>query len=292
MIQVNEMDKLNVRQPAVAGLFYPVEPRALIRQITELFERAKPPKIKGEIKALIAPHAGYIYSGLTAAYSYKSLENKKYDTVVIISPSHREYFKGVSIFPGTCYKTPLGEVPIDIELSKEIIAEEKLVFLSMSGHHDEHALEVHLPFLQMTLEKFKLVPLVMGDQAPENCIRLGKALAKVLKSAAGKKKILIVASTDLSHFHPYETAKQLDQKVIDSIANFDYMQLLKDLDNQITEACGGGPTAAAMIAAKGLGADKAQILYSCNSGDVTGEKREVVGYLSAAIYKQTTNASH
>ncbi len=279
------MDKLNVRQPAVAGLFYPVDARTLIRQVTELLERAKTKKIKGELKALISPHAGYTYSGLTAAYGYKLLENKKYDTVVIISPSHREYFKGVSMFPGNCYKTPLGDVPIDMELSNEIIAEEKLVFHSMSGHHDEHALEVQLPFLQMTLEKFKLVPLVMGDQTPEYCIRLGRALAKVLKSATGGKKVLIVASTDLSHFHPYETAQRLDQRAIDSIENFDYTQLLNDIDNQTTEACGGGPTAAAMIAAKGLGADKVQKLFSCNSGDVTGEKREVVGYISAAIYK-------
>lgn len=279
------MDKLNVRQPAVAGLFYPVDARTLIRQITELLERVKIKKIRGELKALIAPHAGYTYSGLTAAYGYKLLENKKYDTVVVISPSHREYFKGVSIFPGNCYKTPLGDVPIDMELSNEIIAEEKLVFLSMSGHHDEHALEVHLPFLQITLEKFKLVPLVMGDQTPEYCIRLGRALAKVLKSATNRKKVLIVASTDLSHFHPYETAQKLDQRAIDSIENFDYTQLLSDIDNQTTEACGGGPTAAAMIATKRLGADKVQKLFSCNSGDVTGEKREVVGYLSAAIYK-------
>ncbi len=279
------MDKLNVRQPAVAGLFYPVDARALIRQITELLERVKIKKMRGELKALIVPHAGYTYSGLTAAYGYKLLENKKYDTVVVISPSHREYFKGVSIFPGNCYKTPLGDVPIDMELSNEIIAEEKLVFLSMSGHHDEHALEVHLPFLQITLEKFKLVPLVMGDQTPEYCIRLGRALAKVLKSATNRKKVLIVASTDLSHFHPYETAQKLDQRAIDSIENFDYTQLLSDIDNQTTEACGGGPTAAAMIASKRLGADKVQKLFSCNSGDVTGEKREVVGYLSAAIYK-------
>ncbi len=279
------MDKLNVRQPAVAGLFYPVDARTLIRQITELLERVKIKKMRGELKALIVPHAGYTYSGLTAAYGYKLLENKKYDTVVVISPSHREYFKGVSIFPGNCYKTPLGDVPIDMELSNEIIAEEKLVFLSMSGHHDEHALEVHLPFLQITLEKFKLVPLVMGDQTPEYCIRLGRALAKVLKSATNRKKVLIVASTDLSHFHPYETAQKLDQRAIDSIENFDYTQLLSDIDNQTTEACGGGPTAAAMIATKRLGADKVQKLFSCNSGDVTGEKREVVGYLSAAIYK-------
>lgn len=279
------MDKFNVRQPAVAGLFYAAESRMLIRQVTELLERAKPKKIKGELKALISPHAGYSYSGLTAAYGYKLLENKKYDTVVIISPSHREYFKGVSIFSGNYYKTPLGDVPIDIELSDAIIAEEKLVFRSMSGHHDEHAVEVHLPFLQIALEKFKFIPLVMGDQSPEYCIRLGRTLAKVLKSASNGKKVLIVASTDLSHFHPYTIAQQLDQRAIDSIVNFDYAQLLSDLENQTTEACGGGPTAAAMVAAKELGADKVQNNFSCNSGDVTGEKREVVGYLSAAIYK-------
>jgi AmmeMemoRadiSam system protein B len=275
------MDKLNVRPPAVAGMFYPHDNKTLMRQATELLERAKPPKIKGELKALISPHAGYEYSGLTAAHGYKLLENKDYDVVVIISPSHQEYFKGVSAYPGVAYRTPLGDVSIDLELQKEITEGSDLIKVSADGHGEEHAVEVQLPFLQTILEDFKILPLVIGDQSKEICFKLGEVLGKVLKG----KNALIVASTDLSHYHPYDVAKQMDKIAIDDVVRFDYEKLFTDLDGRETEACGGGPTAAAMIAAKIMGANKAEILHAVNSGDMTGEKGGVVGYMSAALYK-------
>ncbi len=279
------MDNWNVREAVVAGMFYPADKKALMRQVVELFERAKPKKIRGNIKALISPHAGYIYSGLTAAYAYKLLENKKFDSVVIISPSHREYFEGVSIFPGSYYRTPLGDVPMDLELCKLIVDNEPAIKLSQQGHIEEHALEVQLPFLQIILENFKLVPIVIGHQIKDYSYKIGEVLGKVLKN----RNALVVASTDLSHYHPYEIANQLDKIAIDAIANFDYEKLLNELEEQHTEACGGGPAAAAMIAAKNLGANKVEILHSCNSGDVTGDKDAVVGYMSAVIYETPVN---
>ncbi len=279
------MDNWNVREAVVAGMFYPADKKALMRQVVELFERAKPKKIRGNIKALISPHAGYIYSGLTAAYAYKLLENKKFDSVVIISPSHREYFEGVSIFPGSYYRTPLGDVPMDLELCKLIVDNEPAIKLSQQGHIEEHALEVQLPFLQIILENFKLVPIVIGHQIKDYSYKIGEVLGKVLKT----RNALVVASTDLSHYHPYEIANQLDKIAIDAIANFDYEKLLNELEEQHTEACGGGPAAAAMIAAKNLGANKVEILHSCNSGDVTGDKDAVVGYMSAVIYETPVN---
>lgn len=279
------MDSWNVREPVVAGMFYPIDKKALMRQVVELFERAKPKKVKGNIKALIAPHAGYIYSGLTAAYAYKLLEYKKFDSVIIISPSHREYFDGISIFPGSYYKTPLGEVPIDLELCKSIVDNEPIIKLSQQGHNEEHALEVQLPFLQIILENFKLIPIVMGNQTKDYCYKIGNVLGKVLKN----RNALIVASTDLSHYHPYEIANQLDRIAINAIANYDYEKLLSELEEQNTEACGGGPAAAAMIAAEKLGANKVEILHSCNSGDVTGDKDAVVGYMSAVMYESSAN---
>lgn len=279
------MDNWNVREAVVAGMFYPADKKALMRQVVELFERAKPKKIRGNIKALISPHAGYIYSGLTAAYAYKLLENKKFDSVVIISPSHREYFEGVSIFSGSYYRTPLGDVPMDLELCKLIVDNEPAIKLSQQGHIEEHALEVQLPFLQIILEDFKLVPIVIGHQIKDYSYKIGEVLGKVLKN----RNALVVASTDLSHYHPYEIANQLDKIVIDAIANFDYEKLLNELEEQHTEACGGGPAAAAMIAAKNLGANKVEILHSCNSGDVTGDKDAVVGYMSAVIYETPVN---
>jgi MEMO1 family protein len=277
------MDKMNVRPPAVAGMFYPHDSKNLMRQVTELIERAKPPKIKGELKALICPHAGYPYSGLTAAHAYKLLENKKYDVVVIISPSHHEYFKGVSAYPGIAYRTPLGDVSIDLELQKELTENSEIIKVSADGHGEEHAVEVQLPFLQTILEDFKFLPLVIGDQSKEICFRLGEVLGEALKG----KNALIVASTDLSHYHPYDAAKKLDEVAINAIAKFDYERLFTCLDEHETEACGGGSAVAAMVAAQKLSADKVKILHAVNSGDMTGEKGGVVGYMSAAIYKTT-----
>ncbi len=275
------MDKWSVRPPAVAGMFYPLDGKALMRQVVELIERAKPKKNRGSLKALISPHAGYPYSGLTAAFGYKLLEGKKIDSVVIISPSHHEYFDGVSVYPGTAYKTPLGEVNIDLELRREILEHNRILTATIHGHREEHAIEVQLPFLQIVLEDFKLLPIVIGNQSQEICYKVGNLLGGVLKN----KNALIIASTDLSHYHPYDVALELDRVAIDDIASFDYDKLLKDLDEQHTEACGGGPAAAAMIAAKKLGANKVDILHKCNSGDITGEKGGVVGYVSAALYK-------
>lgn len=279
------MDTWNIREPVVAGMFYPLEKKALMRQVVELFERAKPKKIRGEIKSLICPHAGYIYSGLTAAYAYKLLENKKIETVVIISPSHREFFDGITIFPGTYYRTPLGDVQLDIELRKEIVEQEQRIKLSHIGHREEHALEVQLPFLQIILENFKLIPIVIGNQLKEYSYLLGDLLGRVLNN----RNAIVIASTDLSHYHMYETAKELDKIAIDAVAAFDYEKLLTELEEQRTEACGGGPAAAAMIAAKNLGANKVEVLHTCNSGDITGDEDNVVGYMSAVFYQTQNN---
>jgi hypothetical protein len=281
------MIKEKIRQPAVAGLFYPDVPSILNADIERMFENAKniigDKKINGEIKAIIAPHAGYMYSGQTAAVAYSLIRGKDYDTVVVVSPSHREYFDAISIYDGKAYKTPLGEIEIDIELAEKIYEKGKgLIEISSYGHKLEHAVEVHLPFLQKALNHFKLVPIVMGDQKADYCFRLGDILGDVL---AGRNALL-VASTDLSHYYTYDVAVKLDKIVIDDVANFDEVKLMDDLEQQRCEACGGGPTVAVMHAAKKLGADKSEVLYYCNSGDVTGDKTGVVGYLSAVLFKQ------
>ncbi len=281
------MNKEKVRQPAVAGLFYPDVPSILNADIEKMFERAKDivgdKKINGEIKAIIAPHAGYIYSGQTAAVAYSLIRGKKYDVVVVVSPSHREYFDAISIYDGKAYKTPLGEVDIDVEIVEKLLnAGRGLIEVSSYGHRAEHAVEVHLPFLQKALNGFKFVPIVMGDQKSDYCFRLGEILGEVLSD----RDALLVASTDLSHYYPYDVAVKLDKIVIDAVAEFDEFKLMNDLEQQRCEACGGGPTVAVMHAAKKLGANKSEVLYYCNSGDVTGDKSGVVGYLSAVLFKQ------
>ncbi|TAK66007.1 MAG: AmmeMemoRadiSam system protein B [Bacteroidetes bacterium] len=269
------------RQPSVAGMFYPASEKELRNNLEELFTKASPSPPLGNIVALISPHAGYMYSGLTAAYGYKLLQGKQFDSVVIVSPSHREYFNGISVYNGSAYKTPVGTFHIDETLRFDLLSKSERIETSSRGHGAEHAIEVQLPFLSMMLGEINILPIVMGDQTRELCFELGNALAEILSG----KQCLLVASTDLSHYYPYETAKKLDKRAIDDIKRFNYEQLMDDLENNITEACGGGPTVAVLAAAQQLGATDVQILHHCNSGDVTGDHSGVVGYLSAAVVK-------
>jgi hypothetical protein len=274
-----------VRKPAVAGQFYPGDPVTLAKQLSDFFKNAKKEPVPGKIVALISPHAGYMYSGQVAAYSFKLLEGLSFETVVVISPSHVAYFPGASVYNGGSYETPLGQIPVDTTLAGQIADANKKVFLSDKGHsfagmRGEHALEVELPFLQLVLGRFKLVAIVVADQDWVTCEALGEALSKALKG----KNALIVASTDLSHFHPYDEAVRLDNIVMNHVNSFDPEELHADLASKVCEACGGGPVLATMLAAKGLGADKAKVLKYANSGDVTGDKSGVVGYMAAVIY--------
>jgi AmmeMemoRadiSam system protein B/AmmeMemoRadiSam system protein A len=281
-----------VRKPAVAGQFYADDPVALTKQLTDFFKKAKKEPIPGKIIALIAPHAGYMYSGQVAAYAFKLLEGLSFETVVVISPSHVAYFQGASIYNGGAYETPLGIIPVDTTIAGKIADLGERIFLSDKGHgfvgtRGEHALEVELPFLQTVLGKFKLVAIVIGDQDYATCEKLGQALAKALQG----KSALIVASSDLSHFHPYQEAVRLDSIVIDHVNSFDPEGLFTDLASGVCEACGGSPIVATMIAAKGLGADKSKVLKYANSGDVTGDKSGVVGYMAAVMYDSKASSS-
>lgn len=277
-----------VRPPAVAGAFYPAAPSELAKMIAEQFAAAPKPSIAAKPTAIICPHAGYVYSGGIAARGYKILEGESYNTVIVISPSHIIAFNGVSAFKGKAYTTPLGEVPIDEALTDEIASYSDFIKVSNTGHEvggfrSEHALEVQLPFLQTTLGKFRLVALMMGEQRYEVCEALGNAIGKAL---AGRDDVLIVASSDLSHFHTSDQAKRLDSVVEGDIKSFNYKRLSGDLESRKTEACGGGPIIAAMIASEKLGATGVEITGYGDSGDITGDHSNVVGYLSAVIYKK------
>jgi AmmeMemoRadiSam system protein B/AmmeMemoRadiSam system protein A len=279
-----------VRKPAVADQFYPGDPVVLTKQLTGFFKNATKQSIPGKIIALTVPHAGYIYSGQVAAYAFKLLEGLSFETVVVISPSHVAYFQGASIYNGGAYETPLGTIPVDTTIAGKIADLGERIFLSDKGHgfvgtRGEHALEVELPFLQTVLGKFKLVAIVIGDQDYATCEELGQALAKALQG----KSALIVASSDLSHYHPYQEAVRLDSIVIDHVNSFDPEGLFTDLSSGVCEACGGSPIVATMIAAKGLGADKAKVLKYANSGDVTGDRSGVVGYMASVMYNSQAN---
>ena len=271
-----------IREPAVSGMFYPDRPEILSRDVKKYFESAKKEKIDGEIIALVSPHAGYMYSGQVAAHAYKLLEGKSFDCVVIVAPSHRVDFKGASLYDRGGYRTPLGLVPVDLELSKRMMDRWKGIRFFPEAHSQEHSLEVKIPFLQVVLKSFKIIPIVMEPYwSHETCQFLGQAIADTSKG----KNILLVASTDLSHFHSYEKAVQLDQIVLQHLDRFDSEGLNRDLKGGRCEACGGGPVITVMLAAKGLGASRGKVLKYQNSGDVTGDRSRVVGYAAAVFYK-------
>lgn len=268
-----------VRHSQVAGFFYPSDPQKLKKEISLLLDIAKPQKSYDKIFGIVAPHAGYVYSGKTAAYAYNLLKDKNIKTVIVISPSHSEYFPGVCIYEGDAYESPFGEMEVDKLKAEKLCEESRIIFKGVQGHRKEHALEVQLPFLQSVIKDFKIVPIVIGDQGKMFVDELAKKLTEVYD-----ENTLIVASSDLSHFHNSETANQLDSIVEKRINDFDFEKLQKDLELNNCEACGGGPIVALMKAASLLNVNHSEVLIRTNSGDVTGDKSEVVGYLSAVIY--------
>ncbi|HOD66473.1 MAG TPA: AmmeMemoRadiSam system protein B [candidate division Zixibacteria bacterium] len=288
-----ETDRATIRKPAVAGAFYPRDPGELATAIARLYAQAGKRIITGHPVVVVAPHAGYPYSGLTAAKAYKQLEGEQFDTVVVISPSHTVFFKGSSVFAGAGYETPLGVVETDRPLADRIAAiNPSNVYYSNMGHatgstRGEHALEVQLPFLQVMLGRFKLVAIVMGDQEEESVRILGETLAAALKGA----NALMVASSDLSHFHNAKVASRLDGTVRQAVEQFDEAFLLETLETGKGEACGGGPIAAAIIAGRRLGATRAQVIDYSHSGQTTGDFNEVVGYLSAVFLSERKAAA-
>jgi AmmeMemoRadiSam system protein B/AmmeMemoRadiSam system protein A len=281
-LKEKEIGMKEIREPAVAGMFYPDKPDILSRDIKQYLENAKKEKIEGEIVALLSPHAGYMYSGQVAAYAYKLIEGKDLDSVVMIAPSHQALFKGASLYDRGGFRTPLGVVPIDVELSKKLMERRKEIQFLPEAHAQEHSLEVQIPFLQIVSKSFKLVPIVMEPYwSWETCRSLASAIAETVKG----KKVLLVASSDLSHYHPYDHAVRLDKIVLNHIEQFDPDGLYRDLKENRCEACGGGPIISIMLAAKALGANRGKVLKYLNSGDVTGDRSRVVGYGAAVFYK-------
>ncbi len=274
----------NIRKAACAGDWYPSSPIELTKQIAGYFAEVDKIPIENNISALIVPHAGYDYSGKTAARAYKQLEGKSYDTVVVISPSHKVFFQGCSVFDGDGYATPLGVVEIDKEMSEKIGTILPSVYLSNMGHGSgedrrEHALELQLPFLQIVLGKFKLVAIVMGDQEESSV----NALSEVLATSITGSNTLLIASTDLSHFHSEKQANRLDKEARIAIEKYDPDLLMDKLERGKAEACGGGIVASVLKATKRLGGSRIEFFEYTTSGAVTGDFEEVVGYLSAAV---------
>ncbi len=269
-----------LRSPVVAGSFYPNNPIQLRREIESyLQETSETPVPDLKPKALIVPHAGYYYSGAVAGNAYRLIENREYDLVVVLAPSHRHCFTGASIYSVGNYATPLGEVEVDTELAESLIADNSEINFIAAAHHQEHSLEVQLPFLQVALGNFTLLPIVLGQQDWSQAEKLAGIIAKLSRN----RRLLLVASTDLSHFHDAATAEILDRRIIDAVAVFNPESFWSLIEQHQAEACGAGPLLTVMLAAKKMPAERVEILNYRHSGHVSGDNERVVGYLAAAI---------
>lgn len=274
----------DIQKPVVAGSFYPAESVLLSGQISKYLNNAAPAAVEGDIIALISPHAGYVYSGPVAAYGYAAIAGRKYDTVVIIGISHRVLFDGVAYLEKDLYRTPLGDVPIDLEFTGRLAKTERdTLCKNPKAFEEEHSAEVQIPFLQASIKDFKIIVLLMGRPDYATCSKLARGLVRTIRESG--KKVLIVASTDLSHYFKYDDAVAKDRVTLSELLNFDARRFAEKVSEGESELCGSAPVITALIAGKELGADKIQVLKYANSGDTAGDKSRVVGYASAVIYK-------
>lgn len=259
-----------IRQPAVAGSFYPADPHQLAADLRRMLDSVAGPR-QLPPKALIAPHAGYVYSGPIAATAYARLSEAHRDIsrVILIGPAHRVAFAGIGVSTADAFRTPLGDIPLDGAAIAKALTSPGVVALD-EAHREEHSLEVHLPFLQMLLDRFTLVPLVAGN-APDQMV------ADVLESLWGGRETLIVVSSDLSHYHDYDTASARDRATADAIAQLD-----ASFDHY--SACGRTPLGGLLSLAKRRGM-RIETLDVRNSGDTAGPRDRVVGYGAWALHE-------
>ena len=268
-----------VRKPVVAGAFYDGDKALLAARIDAYLSAVKDlPAISGDVRALVCPHAGYVYSGQTAAYAYRLVQGKPYETVVIVGTSHYYGFDGCSIYLKGGFETPLGVVPVDEELAARIAKASGFSYVA-EAHAKEHSVEVQVPFIQRALPGAKIVPIVVGYPTRRNVHSLADGLAEAVRN----KKVLIVASTDLSHYLPKAEANSVDAKTISLVQNINADTLITRCERGENIMCGGGGVAAMLIALKKAGQPQVEILRYSDSSESTGDEGQVVGYLAAAV---------
>jgi MEMO1 family protein len=272
----------SVRNAAVAGTWYPGHPAQIAAEVERYLAGASVRALEGRLVGLISPHAGLRYSGPVAAYGYGLLRGRKNLVAVLVGPSHRPSFDGCAIFARGSWQTPLGKAPVAERVAAALLAADPVLLDLPDAHRDEHSLEMQMPFLQHLVSGLTIVPVLMGNQTRAEVDALATALARVLSQEG--EDVLLVASSDLSHYQPAPAANRLDAKVVSEVERFDADALMNRLERTHGHACGGGPMVAVMKAARSLGAARAVVLRYADSGDVAeGDKSRVVGYLSAAL---------
>lgn len=283
-----------VRSPAVAGYFYPIDPRDLRGAIEDSFKhqigpgilpKPSPTRIK-ESTGFVVPHAGYIYSGPVAAHSYlKIAEEGLPETFIIIGPNHTGYGALVSVYPSGKWATPLGKIEIDTELARSIVNNSEYAELDVYAHVEEHSVEVQLPFLQYIFgNKFKLVPIVLALQTPEVAVDLANAIYDAI--AHSERDIVIIASTDFTHYEPHEKAKSKDLSAIEEIIKMDLNGFYRKIKELNISICGPGGIMVLIEYTRKIYGNKAkaELLKYATSGDTSGNKVAVVGYASIRFY--------
>ena len=277
--------EIGQRPSPIAGLWYSSQPAALKRQIDAFINQAELPELEGQVVGIIAPHAGYRYSGRTAGYAFKAVCGLSPDLVVVICPLHNYHNAPYLTSAHNAYVTPLGEVIIDTEAVAELsqaLENNGGMRLTPVAFDKEHSLEIELPFLQRTLaQPFKLLPVMIRHQSPEIARRMGAALAQVLNG----KKVLLVASTDLSHFYKQGQAEKFDLEMLERIGSFNPEAVMDAELSGRGYACGVAAVASMLWAARELGADRVEILHHSTSAEETGDYDSVVGYGAAAVIK-------
>ncbi|MEI6456582.1 MAG: AmmeMemoRadiSam system protein B [bacterium] len=278
-------EPLTDRKPAVAGQFYPSDPALLKQTLADLFAKAKPRTME-KVAAVISPHAGYLFSGIVAASSYNQIDpEKEYDNIFVIASSHQVSFMGASIYSIGDYVTPLGKVPVNIVLAEKLIKENPVFTFNPEADHNEHSLEVQIPFLQYHMKKpFRIVPIVIGSQSPQSCKKIADALKPYLTPDN-----LFVISTDFSHYPAYGDARVADQATCDAIVSNSPDRLLqlisdyrkKDVPNLVTNLCGWTSVLSLLYMTTADPAIKLNAIHYMNSGEAKyGDKSQVVGYWS------------
>ncbi|MDD5495637.1 MAG: AmmeMemoRadiSam system protein B, partial [Candidatus Omnitrophica bacterium] len=274
----------------LAGTWYPGSKRALSSSLEKYLKEADPKKIDGRIFAILSPHAGYEFSAPVAAYGFKAAQNQDVKTVILIGFSHRQYFDGISVYNQGAFSTPLGDIRVDEKLADDIISRNPRISYNPALFKDENSVEMQIPFIQYVFKDAKIVPIAFGNQSYGDAVILADALAAALKD---REDYLIVASTDMSHFHRYEEANEIDRRAIKLLEEVKAKELYDEAQLGICELCGIMPITATLLAAEKMGYDKVEILKYANSGDTypMGGRSRVVGYLSAAIYKDGFQSS-
>lgn len=276
----------STRSPAAAGSFYPASYSQLKEQVEKLLEEAPQFSFKERVLGVIVPHAGYTYSGKVAATAHKILKDKAIKTVIILGPSHFVGFTGISVYPSGFWETPLGKVPIDKEMVEKIKNNSSYFIDSPELQKDEHSLEVQLPFLQIVLKDFEIVPLMFGDITESMLRETGEILKNILKA---REDVVVVASTDLYHGYSYKSCVETDHKTIDIIRDGDPDKFFQALRNGEAQACGGYGVAILLDAVRGFN-PKVELLFYTNSADVMGSQGGyVVGYSALALIEERDN---